>query len=156
MVDAKVLMPKLLNNLTKELERVPDDCVYAPLAKDAAEWMKNCDRREGRERSRSRSPVVLRENPQSVFNRFSHELAAKQLLCDIKQDIIEGMTKAAKDQHERIEDLEALVKDKDSRIATLESELAASKALYDIKQSVIDDVLRLVHVANQTRSFTQM
>ena len=46
--------------------------------------MKNCDRRENRERSRSRSPVVLRENPQSVVNRLSHELAAKQLLCDIK------------------------------------------------------------------------
>ena len=66
------------------------------------------------------------------------------------------MTKAAKDQHERIEDLEAFVKDKDSRIVALEAELAEAKALYDIKQSVIDDVLRLVHVANQTRSFTQM
>ena len=85
-------------------------------------------------RERSRSPVVLRENPQLVVNRLFRELAAKdaeiaskQLLCDIKQDIIDGMAGAAREQHDRIEYLETIVKEKESRIATLEAELAGSK-----------------------------
>ena len=75
MEDARALMPKLMANLTKEVERTPDDDVYAPIAKDVTVWMKACDRREGRERSRSRSP--LRVDPMSEVARAALDVVCK-------------------------------------------------------------------------------
>ena len=101
-------------------------------------------------RERSRSPVVLHENPQSTIDRLLRELATRdaqiadlKLSCDIKQSIMDAMTGATKAQQETIKTLQASVSATELRIATLEGQLQTAKAISDIRQSVIDELMRM-------------